>query len=91
MSRPRYNRRRDYSLGHNRHAKACDCGQCATARAEEMVARWKEHGKAAVPKDSGATVFVRSHFRHGRNHLSKQPKTLRTIRELVRTIMRRAR
>lgn len=78
--------KKPYAAGIDGHARVCDCGKCAAARTERISTLWEEHGKAAVPKNLDATVFVRSHFRRQNNHLTKYPETRKMMRSLLRLI-----
>ena len=74
---------RPFSTGYNGHAKSCDCEQCAAARVYTMEKLWRANGRYAEPKSADATIFVRSHFRRGKKHLSRFPNTRTFVKELI--------
>lgn len=81
--------RKPYAVGHNGHARCCDCDKCAVVRAERISQLWEENGKAAIPKTLDSTVFVRSHFRRQPDHLKRFPTTRRMMRRLLKLIKAR--
>lgn len=77
---------RPYAAGFHGHAKCCDCERCAASRVAAVEKLWRQNGRYAAPRSSDATIFVRSHFRRGKKHLSRFPNTKRFMRELVKTM-----
>lgn len=80
---------RPYSLGHNGHAKKCDCTKCAKSKARafkfklEVVTTLDERF-ARAPISSDQTVFVRAHFKRSPNHLRRFPRARMLIRRTLK-------
>jgi hypothetical protein len=72
------------------HPKNCDCTVCANARANERVKLWQLHG-AAAPLDPNKTVFVRSFWRHQKNHFNKLPNSRNALVARLRALARAVR
>lgn len=73
---------RPFSLGHNGHAKCCDCERCSATRADALIRSWREYGSKAVVEPS-KTVFVRAYWRKQKNHFNKMPNTRRRLKTLL--------
>lgn len=69
-----------FAEGFNGHAKKCDCTDCTNIRVKVFVL-WYRAVSAELPvmEDSSKTIFVRSHWRRGRNHLNKMPHFKRAL------------
>lgn len=78
-----------YSVGFNGHAYCCDCLPCARMRAKRVTDYTQVPflGGDVTPEK---TVFVRAHFRRGKNHLSRFPNTHRLVKAALVRAQRRA-
>lgn len=67
------------------HSKQCDCPLCVSTYVSTALSLWKKAGGFARP-EGGRTVFVRPHWRQGRNHLKNRPNARLALEAALKTI-----